>query len=99
MDEIQGSHNIHIDRELTIEEEKYINEKYSSLDPEKLQDLKYRPSNLYFSEMLPYYIMRYGFYEGHTAYRTDPVSIALIFGLQSLEEIDKNTGGQLYNTL
>jgi hypothetical protein len=64
-----------------------------------LKDLKYRLSHLDFSEMIPYYIMRYGFYEGHTGYRSDPISIAFIFGLQSLEEIDKNIGGQLYNSL
>ena len=99
MDEIQGRHNMHIDRELTTKEEKYINEKYSFLGPEKIKVLKYRLSNLDFSEMLPYYIMRYGFYEGHTGYRTDPVSIAFVFGLQSVEKIDKNTEWQLYNSL
>lgn len=99
LDEIQGSHNIHIDRELTTEEEKYLNEKYSFLGPEKIEDLKHKLTNLDFSEMLPYYIIRYGFYEGHTEYRADPVAIAFIFGLRSLEEIDRNTGGQLYNSL
>ena len=64
-----------------------------------MKDLKFRLSNLDFSEMLPYYIMRYGFYEGHTGYRPDPVSISFIFGLKSLEQIDKNLGGQLYNAL
>jgi hypothetical protein len=99
MDEIQGRHNIHIDRELTPEEEKYLIENYSFLGPEKLKDLKYRISNLDFSEMLPYYIMRYGFYEGHSEYRTDPISISFIFGLLSIDEIDKRTGGKLYNSL
>lgn len=99
LDEIQGRHDIHIDRKLTNEEEEYLNERYSSLGTEKLKDLKHRLSNLDFSEMIPYYIMRYGFYEGHTGYRTDPISITFIFGLQSLEEIDKNIGGQLYNFL
>jgi len=99
MDEIQGRHNIHIDRELTDKEEKYLLEKYSTLSPDKLNDLKFRLTNLDFSEMLPYYITRYGFYEGHSGYRTDPISIAFIFGLKSLEQIDKDLGGQLYNAL
>ena len=68
MDEIQGMHNIHIDRKLTDTEEKYLIEKYSNLGPDRMKDLKFRLSNLDFSEMLPYYIMRYGFYEGHTSY-------------------------------
>lgn len=98
-DEIQGSYNIHIDRNLTIGEEEYLNRRYSYLGVDKLNELKYKLSNIDFSEMLPFYIMRYGFYEGHTEYRTDPISIAFIFNLQSLEEIDKNIGGNLYNSL
>lgn len=99
MDEIHGRHNIHIDRELTEAEEAYLNEKYSYLSPEKMKKLKIKLSTLDFSEMLPYYIMRYGFYEGHTDYRTDPISIAFIFGLKSIKQIDENLGGQLYNAV
>jgi len=99
LDEIQGRHNIHIDRKLTDKDEKYLREKYSTLSPDKMNDLKSRLINLDFSEMLPYYIMRYGFYEGHSGYRTDPISIAFIFGLKSLEQIDKDLEGQLYNAL
>jgi len=37
--------------------------------------------------MEPHYIQWHGFYEGHTTWRTDPIVIAFIFGLRSLEEI------------
>ena len=37
---------------------------------------------------VPFYIMRYGFYEGHTSYRADPIAIACIFGLRSLQQIE-----------
>jgi hypothetical protein len=43
--------------------------------------------------------MRYGFYEGHTAYRADPVAIAFIFGLRSLEELEKIFPWKLYKIL
>ena len=33
-------------------------------------------------------IQWYGFYEGHTAWRTDLIVIAFIFGLRSLEDIE-----------
>ncbi len=99
LDEIQGRHNIHIDRELTTKEEEYINKKYGFMGAEKINDLKNRLTKLDFSEMLPYYIMRYGFYEGHTSYRTDPISIAFIFGLVDLEEIDNRTGHSLYHSI
>jgi hypothetical protein len=98
-DEIHGRYNIHIDRTLTKSEEKFLDDKYSHLQPEKLSDLKRILTNLDFSEILPYYIMRYGFYEGHTSYRCDPIAISLIFGLIKIEEIDAKTDGNLYKVL
>ena len=98
-DEVQGRYNIHIDRELTAEEDNYIDSKYSYLNGEDKAMLKKKLTNLDFSEMLPYYIMRYGFYEGHTAYRCDPIAITLIFGLRSLEEIDVAFEGKLFDIL
>jgi hypothetical protein len=98
-DEIKGRYNIHIDRDLKPDEEEYIDEKYSHLNVVELAALKHKISHLDFSEMLPYYIMRYGFYEGHTSYRCDPIAITFIFGLKSLEEIDKILRGKLYPVL
>lgn len=99
-DEIQGRYNIHIDRKLTLEEEKYLNGKYSHLNLDKMNRLKHKLTNLDFSEMLPYYIMRYGFYEGHTDdYRCDPIAISIIFGLKSLEEVDQKLDGKLFTVL
>ena len=45
--------------------------------------------------MVPFYIMRYGFYEGRVPYRADPVAIASLFGLMSVAEIDAALGGEL----
>jgi len=39
------------------------------------------------------------FYEGHTDYRCDPIAIAFIFGLKSIEEIDTAFEGNLYVNL
>lgn len=50
-------------------------------------------------EMQPFYIFRYGFYEGHTAWRTDPISIAFLFGLRSLKEIEATFPGRLWSVL
>jgi len=49
--------------------------------------------------MVPFYIMRYGFYEGHTDYRADPIAIAFIFGLKSLVEIEAVFPGRLHEML
>jgi hypothetical protein len=50
-------------------------------------------------EIQPYYVMRYGFYEGHTMWRADPIAISFIFGLKSLEEMDHDVEGDLYRNL
>jgi hypothetical protein len=49
--------------------------------------------------MEPYYIKRYGFYEGHTEYRVDPIAIAATFGLKPMAEIDKAFNGRLDRVL
>jgi len=99
-DEVQGRHNIHINRNLSPQEDKYLKEKYSHLNNNEMTILMHKLTNLDFSEMLPYYIMRYGFYEGHTEdYRCDPIAIAFIFGLRSIEEIDNAFKGDLLNAL
>ncbi|MBE0638934.1 MAG: hypothetical protein IH598_10475 [Bacteroidales bacterium] len=98
-DEIQGRYNIHIDRELTPTEFQFLKKNYSILPEEEFDKMVDKLTTLDFSEMLPYYIMRYGFYEGHTDYRCDPIAIALIFGLKSIEEINTAFEGNLYGTL
>ncbi len=99
-DEVQGRHDIHVNRNLSPQEDKYLKEKYSYLSSDEMAKLIHKLTNLLFSEMNPYYIMRYGFYEGHTGdYRCDPITVAFIFGLRSIEEIDTAFDGDLLNTL
>ncbi len=98
-DEIQGRHDIHIERKLMPNEEEYLKKHYSELNNIQFDTLKQKLTKLDFSEMLPYYIMRYGFYEGHVDYRCDPIAIAFVFGLKNIEEIDKAFEGELYTTL
>ncbi len=98
-DEIQGSFDIDLSRELTPRENDYLDKKYAHLSPAQTDELKKRLTAFHFSEMAPYYIMRYGFYEGHTDYRADPLTIAFVFGLKTLEEIDQACDGDLYRAL
>ena len=98
-DEIQGRYNIHIDRELTPKEFQFLKNNYPNLPKEEFNKMVHKLTTLDFSEMLPYYIMRYGFYEGHTDYRCDPIAIAFIFGLKSIEEINTAFEGNLNITL
>jgi len=98
-DEIQGRFDIDVQRMLTAEEKSFLRSKYSHLPDTQMVEMEERLTRFHFSEMVPYYIMRYGFYEGHTGYRADPIAIACIFGLKSLEEIENAFEGSLYKKL
>ena len=98
-DEIQGRFDIDVQRMLTPAERVFLQEKYAHLSAAQMAELKEKLTRFHFSEMVPYYIMRYGFYEGHTDYRADPIAIACVFGLKSVEEIENAFRGSLCRTL
>jgi hypothetical protein len=98
-DEILGSYHLEAWRDLDPGEKEFLQKHYGALPDEKLEELERMIRTLHTGEMVPYYINRYGFYEGHTDYRAEPLSIAFIFGLRSLEEIHQATGGDLYGYL
>ncbi len=98
-DEIIGAFDINLFREVDESEKAFLRKKYPNLSEEQMAELVRKLSHILTGEMEPYYIIRYGFYEGHTAYRVDPLAIALIFGLRSLEEIEAAFPGRLYETL
>lgn len=89
-DEILGYWQIEIRREMETEEKLFLSKKYPDLSTEKMSALIDKLSFIHTGEMVPFYIQRYGFYEGHTSYRADPIAIAFIFGLNSLEDIDQS---------
>ena len=76
-----------------------MREKYSTLSDKEMEDFEKMLNHIHTGEMVPFYIMRYGFYEGHTGYRADPMAISFIFGLRNLEEIEKTFEGNLYRAL
>jgi len=88
-DEILGKYQLEMWRELEPEEMAFLSEKYPDLDEGDMMELQKKLSHIHTGEMVPYYVMRYGFYEGHTSYRADPTAIAFIFGLKSLQEIEE----------
>ncbi|MBD3414919.1 MAG: hypothetical protein GF421_10875 [Candidatus Aminicenantes bacterium] len=66
----------------------YKNKIYPELTEKEMSELIQKISHIHTGEMVPYYVMQYGFYEGHTDFRADPISIAIIFGLKDLQEIN-----------
>jgi len=98
-DEIWGMYHLEFSIELDEGEKAFLQEKYSNLGEEQMTDFLEKLSHIHTGEMVPFYIMRYGFYEGHTGYRADPIGVSLIFGLRSLEEIEKAFEANLYKAL
>ncbi|NOR14555.1 MAG: hypothetical protein GQ544_02505 [Candidatus Aminicenantes bacterium] len=98
-DEIFGGYHIRIRRDLDKAEKSFLEEKYEHLQSKQFQEMIRLLSHIHTGEMEPYYIMRYGFYEGHTDYRADPLAIACLFGLKNLKEIEAAFPGKLYEAL
>ena len=98
-DEILGYWEIEMWRGLDQDELAFLSERYSNLSAEDYADLIRRLSHIHTGEMVPYYIMRYGFYEGHTDYRADPLAVSFIFGLQTVDELEQSFEDHLYETM
>jgi len=94
-----GSFWIDISRELEAGEKALLASKYGHLTSEQRDVMIKCLCSIRTGEMEPHYIMWYGFYEGHTDWRADPLAIAFIFGLRSLEELEKSFPGKLYEVL
>jgi hypothetical protein len=98
-DGIEGALDLDIWRELTGTEKRFLKKAYRSLPEDRFTALVDGLSRIHTGEMEPQYITRYGFYEGHTEYRTDPLAIAVIFGLTTLEKIEAAFPGRLPQVL
>ncbi len=98
-DSIQGAFHIKLWHEFNDKETEYLNQHYANLSEEEMEEFKTRLGFLNIGEIQPQYIMRYGFYEGHTYWRACPVAISYIFGFKSLEELDKLFKGDLFKMI
>jgi hypothetical protein len=98
-DGLDGAWTIKIRRDFDEKEQAFLNRAYAHLDPTRREILVKRLTEMLTGEMQPFYIYRYGFYEGHTAWRTDPVVIAFMFGLKPIEEIEAAFPGHLHRVL
>ena len=98
-DGLEGYFHIEIRRPPTPEEEASLRRKYGHLPPERWALLVERLSVVQTGEIEPHYVQWYGFYEGHTEWRVDPVAIAFIFGLRTLDEIEAALPGRLDEVL
>lgn len=98
-DRLQGSFWIEIARELTAKERVSLDTRYGHLDTEQMRAFVRALTHIQTSEIEPHYVMWYGFYEGKTPWRTDPITVALVFGLRTLDEIEAALPGRLYDVV
>ena len=98
-DGITGSIHIRIERPPDPGEERFLRAHYRHLSADGMNALLRSLSHIETGEIQPQYIMRYGFYEGHTLWRTDPLAIAFIFGLRTIEAIEQAFPGRLDRVL
>ncbi|MBU1699837.1 MAG: hypothetical protein KJ970_07485 [Candidatus Eisenbacteria bacterium] len=98
-DEILGYWQIEMSCDLKPAELIYLEQKYQTLSEDDFKFLTDKLTFIHTGEMVFFYAMRYGFYEGHTSYRADPLAVAVIFGLKSIQELDEDFNGNLYNAL
>lgn len=94
-DGIEGAWDVDLRREPDDREEAFLRERYRDRGEGIVGPLLEGLSHIHTGEMVPQYVMRYGFYEGHTDYRADPLAIAFIFGLRTVEEIEAAFPGRL----
>jgi hypothetical protein len=98
-DNIQGECHLELEISLTSFEKSFIDNHYSYLSEEEKYDLINKLTHLHTGEMVAYYIQYYGFYEGHTDFRADPIKLAFIFGFRSIAELHEIFEGRLYERL
>ncbi|MEE4310424.1 MAG: hypothetical protein V2J62_01030 [candidate division KSB1 bacterium] len=98
-DGIMGAYHLEMRRELDEAEVTLLHEKYAGLTETQMNELIEKLSFIHTGEMVPYYINWYGFYEGHTSFRADPLAIASVFGLKSIEDLETHFPGRLYEVL
>jgi hypothetical protein len=98
-DGLDGAYHIKIRCTPTPQEERFLRERYGDLPQEAWDTLVRKLTSIETGEMEPHYIQWYGFYEGHTGWRADPIALAFIFGLRSLEEIEAAFAGRLPEVL
>jgi hypothetical protein len=98
-DALGGAYYMKIRRLPTAAEERFLRRRYGSLPPGAWKVFLDKLTTMETGEMEPHYIQWYGFYEGHTPWRTDPIALAFVFGLRSLEEIEAAFPGRLPEVL
>jgi hypothetical protein len=98
-DGLDGAFTIEIDTDPTGAERAFLRMRYPRLEAAAMDALVQSLTRIRTGEIQPHYVMWYGFYEGKTPWRTDPVALAFVFGLRTIEQIEAVFPGRLYEVM
>jgi hypothetical protein len=98
-DGLDGSSWLELNGEMTAAERAFLKTRYPRLAPGEMDALVQSLTCVRSGDMEPFYITWYGFYEGATPWRTDPVALAFVFGLRTLQQIEAAFPGRLYDLM
>jgi len=98
-DGLEGAFTIEIDTDLTDAEKAFLRTRYPRLEAAAIEALAQSLTRIRTGEIQPHYVMWYGFYEGTTPWRADPVALAFVFGLRTVEQIEAAFPGRLYEAM
>jgi len=98
-DGIEGSSWVEITGDLTAQERAFLKKRYGRLDADAMDALVRSLTRIRTGEIQPHYVTWYGFHEGKTPWRTAPITIAFVFGLRTLEQIEAAFPGRLYEVM
>jgi hypothetical protein len=95
-DGLEGASWIELSGEIPDAELAFLKARYPALGPAAMDDLVRSLTRIRSGDMEPFYITWYGFYEGKTMWRTDPVALAFVFGLRTIRQIEAALPGQVH---
>ena len=95
-DGLEGASWFELTGEISDSERAFLEARYPRLGREEMDAFVRLLTRIRSGDMEPFYITWYGFYEGKTLWRTDPIALAFMFGLRTIRQIEAALPGRVY---
>jgi hypothetical protein len=95
-DGLEGASWFELTGAITDGERAFLEARYPRLGREEMDAFVRSLTRIRSGDMEPFYITGYGFYEGRTPWRTDPIALAFVFGLRTIQQIEAALPGQVH---
>ena len=81
---------------ITDGERAFLEARHPRLGREEMDAFVRSLTRIRSGDMEPFYMTSYHFYEGRTLWRTDPIALAFVFGLRTIQQIEAALPGRVY---